>query len=401
MKRLFALLLILLLPLAGCTVPDPAKEEASSAVSAGPELQGIWISYYELSFGCLSEAEFRSKIGEMFDRAADYGLNAVFVHLRANSDAFYPSALFPWARQFTGTDGSTPDFDTLAVMIEEAHTRGLSFHGWLNPYRIAGSYDGIESLHDRQPAKTWLTDGNSANDGWAVEAAGGLYYNPGVEEVQRLILDGVREIAETYPLDGIHFDDYFYPTTDESFDATAYAAYRETAGSGVMSLGDWRRTNVNALVAGVYSICKSYGKIFGISPAAAISKDHSDRNYTELYADLPLWMSTAGYVDYVVPQLYFGFEYPYQNFCFDNLIKNWIELPRLDSVKLYIGLAAYKIGTEDAGSVEWTISGDILKRQALLAREAGCHGFVLYSYTAFTNQEALFQTQMQNLKTVL
>lgn len=403
MKRsLLPLLLVFLLLLpVGCAAPAPATVEANPETPAEPELRGIWISCYELNFGCLSEADFRARIGEMFDQASVYGLNAVFVHLRANSDAFYPSALFPWAKQFTGADGSTPDFDTLTVMIEEAHSRGLAFHGWLNPYRITGSYTGTETLHDLQPAKTWLTDQDSANDNWAVAAAGGLYYNPGVNEVQRLILDGVRELAEKYPLDGIHFDDYFYPTTEESFDAATYAVYLDSAGAGAMSLDDWRRTHVNTLVSGVYSICKSYGKTFGISPAAAISGDHSDRNYTELYADLPLWMSTAGYVDYVAPQLYFGFEYPYENFSYDALIEAWSELPRLDSVKLHIGLAAYKIGTQDAGSEEWMTSDDILKRQVLLARESGCDGFILYSYTAFTSTDAACQAQMQNLKNVL
>lgn len=400
MKRLFALLL-LLLTLTGCVAPSPTEERTPSETAAAPELRGIWISCYEMNFGCLPEADFRAKIGEMFDRAAGGGLNAVFVHLRANSDAFYPSARFPWAKQFTGKDGSTPAFDTLSAMIEEAHARGLAFHGWLNPYRITGSYSGVEALDDRQPAKRWLTDEDSANDGWAVEAAGGLYYNPGVGEVQRLILDGVREIAENYPLDGIHFDDYFYPTTDQAFDAAAYNAYLESAGKGAMPLDDWRRTNVNALVTGVYSICKSYGKLFGISPAAAISKNHSDRNYTELYADIPLWMSNEGYVDYIAPQLYFGFDYPYASFTYNRLVESWMSLPRLESVRLYVGLGTYKIGTQDAGSAEWMTADDILKRQVLLEREAGCDGFILYSYTAFTNTEPLFQTQMQNLQSVL
>ena len=401
--RIFVFLLIFLIPLSGCIQPTPHIGEVTSQFPQTPavnELRGVWISYFEMDFGNLSESDFREKTQEMYKNAANFGLNALFVHVRSNSDAFYKSALFPFTKQLSGKDGSTPDYDPLEIMVEIAHELNLEFHAWINPYRVSAITENPADLQEGCPAKTWLTDTDESNDDWAVIAADGIYYNPAIPEVQKLILDGVREVVDGYDVDGIHYDDYFYPTIVETFDAAAYTRYKVEAGGIAMPLSDWRRANVNALVSGSYAICKVKNRVFGISPAAAVSTDHSDRNYTELYADYSHWMINSGYVDYIAPQLYFGFDYPAPSFTYERLVTTWAAVPRLPSVKLYIGLAGYKIGKTDYDTNEWIENTDILKRQVVRANELQANGFIIFSYESFVNDIEMFKEQMENLKEV-
>ena len=141
--------------------------------------------------------------------------------MRPFGDALYPSELYPFSHLCTGTQGVSPDFDPLAILLEEAHTRGLELEAWVNPYRLqAGgvpqslSPDGIAAQHP-----DWV---RSVNDG--------LWLCPALPEVQQYVADGVRELCQKYEIDGIHFDDYFYPTTDSSFDGAEYEAYRNSGG---------------------------------------------------------------------------------------------------------------------------------------------------------------------------
>lgn len=378
----------------------PQLPAAKPVVQEG-EMRAVWISYYELDGRGKTADQFADMIGDMFDRIKGMGLNAVVVHVRANSDAFYPSSYFPWSEYAAGQQGQNPGYDPLAILIDAAHDRGLAFHAWLNPYRVSNKTDDPMELAENNPARVYLTDGDPSNDSWAIPWDGGMYYNPGVVEMQKLILDGVREILDNYDVDGIHFDDYFYPTSDPAFDAATYGAYAEKAGNNALSLGDWRRANVNSLMQAVYRLADSRGVPFGISPSAHISDDGSDRNYQELYADIALWMREGGYAHYITPQLYFGFQYPKADFRFDNLLNQWLSLPRAEGVRLYVGLAAYKIGAEDAGSTEWQESEDILSRQLSLLRQAETDGFMLYSYGSIVSSAALNQAHMQAFEDVL
>lgn len=396
MKKLFLMLLCITVLVCGCGSRQQPPAELNTPQTDEFELKGIWMSCYEMDFGGMSAGRLRLELADRFSRMADFGLNAVFVHVRANSDAFYPSAYFPWAKQLLSADGASPEYDPLKIMIDEAHKAGLEFHAWINPYRVSGVSMAAAELPDGCPAKEWLTDDNPDNDDWAVQAAGGIYYNPAIPEVQRLIVDGVREVA-AYEVDGIHFDDYFYPTTDEAFDKTAYASYCADT-HHPLPLPDWRRANVSTLIAQVHAAAHAKGKCFGISPAADISTDGSDRNYCELYADVTRWIQQDGYVDYITPQLYFGFDYPADRFTYDALIDTWCALPRRAGVKLYIGLAAYKIGSEDAGSDEWMRDTTILAKQTALARDKGCGGILVYSYDSFSKADFLFESQMANLR---
>lgn len=378
------------------------KTPADNPPIATGDLKAVWISYYELNFKGKTEKEFRSTIDNMFDQIKNIGLNAVICHVRPNADSYYPSQYFPWSANLTGTQGYDPGYDPLKYMVQAAHRRGLQFHAWLNPYRVSSRFDDISQLAENHPARIWLSDGTTENDDWAVRCNGGIYFNPAIPEVQKLIIDGIREIISNYDVDGIHLDDYFYPTTSPDFDKAAYQRYVNTVNGKPLSLADWRRANVNSLVQGIYrAVHEKQGVSFGISPSAHISSDKSDKNYNELYADITLWMSNSGYIDYIAPQLYFGFEYPNDKFKFNNLLNQWMSLNRHHSVKIFIGLPAYKIGTLDAGSDEWIKAGDILKRQVEQVWKAKADGFIIYSYSGLTSQEQLNKTQLDNLRSLL
>mgnify|MGYP003360583016 FL=1 len=180
---------------------------------------------------------------------------------------------------------------------------------------------------------------------------------------------------ENYPVDAIHFDDYFYPTSDGAFDEKAYQAYTESVGEGVpLTLPQWRIANINTLVSGVYSAIKSINPQvqFGISPQGNITND------LNMGADVETWASQKGYVDYLCPQIYVNFDHPLLPF--NQTADQWRQMTTAEGVKLYIGLAVYKAGSEDADSGTWNGKTDILQREIEYSRSLGCDGIMLYSW---------------------
>lgn len=392
MRRILpCLFLALILGGCGANVSPPRHTTESAAPSKA--MKGVWIAYYELNFQKASQEEFAERATEMMRNVSLGGFNTVFCHVRPYCDAIYPSKIFPWSNAADRSlpQGTDPGYDPLQILISAAREQNLEFHAWLNPYRVATAIPNEgevwQTLAENHPARIWLTDADPENDRFILETAENstrsLYLNPAEEEVIRLVADGIREILENYDVDGIHFDDYFYPTTDPDFDKKSYTRYLDSGGTE--ELGQWRRGNVNLLVQTAYSVAHRYNRLFGISPAAAISADKTDRNYTELYADLPLWISHKGYLDYVIPQLYFGYEYPLKDYRFPALMERWLSLPRLDDIEIYIGLGAYKQGSEDAGSREWQTENDIIFRQSAEALRRA-DGYVIFSYSSLWKQ---------------
>ncbi len=326
------------------------------------------------------------------------GLNTVFVQVRPYGDALYDSDYFPWSHTITGTEGVNPGYDPLAIMVKEAHARGLSIEAWINPYRVRHSGTTAALSSDNQ-AQKWLSAGSDS----VVKTAVGIYYNPGSEEARQLIVDGVKEIVANYNVDGIHFDDYFYPTTDASFDSGTYAAYQNSGGT--LSLADWRRENVNILVRQTYAAIKSINPSvkFGISPQGNMSN-----NYNVQYSDVAKWISTSGYVDYICPQVYFGFQNSTNPY--DATVQKFNGMITAPGVDLYVGLAPYKIGTEDTwageGKNEWINGENILARMVGSARKNGHYkGFALYRYDSVfapaAGVKAQVEAELSNLMDVL
>ncbi len=375
------------------TVSDSIPENADSEY-----LKAVWISQFELSMvssGDKSEAAFRSKISKILGHCADNAMNTVIVQVRPFSDAFYPSNIFPATQFLSGTQGVYAGYDALGIILEVAKPLGLSVQAWINPYRVSKEKD-FSALSAANPAKLWYEEDKNTRD--LIICDKGIYYNPASLRAQKLIIDGVREIVENYGVDAIHFDDYFYPSKGPEIDAPDYQKYRSSGGS--LSLEQWRRANVSSLVFGVYSAIKFIKEDvdFGISCSANLEK-----NFNDLYADVYEWSSNEGYVDYLMPQIYFG--YDNESMPFTKTATAWSELiSEKSKVDLYCGIAAYKVGTEDknagTGKNEWLQNNNILSRQLTDLKAMPAYkgfSFFSYSYIFEENLSVAAQKELLNL----
>lgn len=370
------------------TSSTPTKPNISTA---GFHLKGLWISCFEMPFTKKdTAASAKAKVDAMMKTVAKQGYNAVFCHVRPFADAFYPSKYFPHSKYVSGTEGVDPGYDALQLMLDAAHQNGMQFHAWINPYRVSTSTTDPAKLSKNNIAATWATDGSNRA---IVVKNKGIYFNPALQEVQQLVIKGVKEIINNYDVDGIHFDDYFYPTTAKSFDAATYLEYTTSAGANPLSLADWRRANVNALVSAVHRACKNKNVTFGISPAADI-----DKNRDGYYADVAMWMAKAGYIDYIMPQIYFGYEHPVLTARYSYLLNRWCGLTRHSNLQLYIGLGAYRMSEPSVDDYEeWSTDAELLAKQAKDAKTAGTGGIVIFSYAATTNQNEHHRLQIKNM----
>lgn len=370
------------------------------------EERAVWVSYLEFTDKGYDEAPFDAHIDEMYDTIKADGFNTVYQIVRPFSDAFYPSRYYPWSKYVSGSEGTDPGFDPLAYMINAAKVRGLKFYAYINPYRVCKSadfksiYDGAYSeytgvlsgtaINPANPAYNWLNDDDTENDRNVLKMSGVYFYNPAVPEVRELIVNGVREILDNYDVDGIIFDDYFYPALGTkyktTFDSEEYDNYvSECEENGIVpefdNIADWRRNNVNLLVSEVYSTVKSYGNNirFGISPAGNIDNLTSNSKY---YVDIDRWCSEDGYIDFIAPQLYWGFDH---EICpFEETVDRWINEITNPNVKLYITLPMHN--AQAVPTAEWKENKDVLARMVASMRTKGkVTGFSVFRYNFLTD----------------
>ncbi|MGI6470947.1 MAG: family 10 glycosylhydrolase [Paludibacteraceae bacterium] len=239
--------------------------------------------------------------------------NALYLQIRSMADAFYPSSYEPWSSYVSGTRGTSPGWDPLKFAIEECHKRGMEFHAWINPFRF-----GNATTQTSTPP--FNTTRDQAVHSWLIYHWNGtntyFIFNPALTQVKNRILDITTEIVSNYDVDGIIWDDYFYPEgINASQDAAQYTAYKN--GGGTLSLKDWRRKNVNDIVAATYNRIqqlKPWVK-FGISPAGAghapaaqygltgPNCSASDWQYDGIFSEPLAWLN-SGTIDYISPQLY-------------------------------------------------------------------------------------------------
>lgn len=397
-KRFIFVLLIFLITLSLCSCNyQKITEEKNETTNT---IYAVWLNYNELSMmneADKSEHAFRKKAEEIVRNCADNGINRIFVQVRPFSDAFYKSEIFPSTVYLSGRQGEYVGYDVLSIMCEIAKQYNIDIDAWINPYRV--SYDkDYSNLSADNPARIWIEQGRTDI---VKVTENGIFYNPSSFDAQKLVLDGVREIIENYTVSGIHIDDYFYPTTDEGFDSSEYTDYINKGGN--LTLGDWRRESVNGLIEQIYITVHSYNDelVFSVSPSGDIEK-----NYENYYADVGLWMSEKGYCDMIIPQLYYGFEN--ENKPFIRTLDNWLSLKRDGEVRLAVGLAFYKYGSEDryagSGKDEWMNSKDIISRQIrhILTIDS-IDGFSLYSYSYLfsKNNDEICKKELQNIKNML
>ncbi len=382
-KRILSALLIILISLCGCTIQNNSPQKTEKVVDT---VKGVWISFSELDI-MLSSADFKTEFENAAEKMKMGGITDAYIHIRAFADAIYKSEFFPHRKT------AQKDYDVLEFMINTCHSKNIRFHGWINPYRVKTSDSDVTTLEAFGTVYNWLNDQDASNDN-NVLISNGIYLNPASSEVRRLIIDGVREVVSRYEVDGIHFDDYFYPTTDPAFDSASYENYT-VENKNPMSLEDFRRANVNSLISGCYTAIKFHNKDieFSISPAASI-----DKNYNEYFADVAAWAENSC-ADRIIPQLYFGFEYPDRSYRFDRLLNDWKKLLCDYDVKLTIGLAAYKIGIEtEPDCHEWKEKTDILKRQVeLIEKDKTLSGYIFFSYSYLFSENELNKKATKDL----
>lgn len=373
-KKIISVVLIVLC-LAGCTAQGTEKNDSPQSAEY---VKAVWMTYYELSSFTQDndEQEFKKQITKVFKELESNGFNRVTVQVRPFADAFYKSDYFPVSAYCFKSQGSELLYDPLAIMTEAAHKYEMSIEAWINPYRVSSSTDFSE-LSDKNKAVEWKDTDN------LIVCDSGIYFNPASSEVTKLICNGVREIVENYQVDSICFDDYFYPDTDKSIDESSYKAYTEN--SGELSLEDWRRENVSNMVKEVYSTVKSVNEniTFGISPASDIENDRDS-----LYADVEKWCTSEGYIDYICPQIYFGFLNENQPFM--KTTKNWIQM---SDCTMYVALPLYKAGKEDefagdSGINEFVDNNNIIARQVTyLSKLESVKGFYIFSYSSLKDND--------------
>lgn len=376
MKKVIPLILILCFAFSSCSLP---QNNTQPVVQKYEYRKAVWIAYYELSEFTKgkSEYEFEQKINDEFSKLSSYGFNTVTVQIRPCADAFYLSEYFPSSVYFNGTQGGEMLYDPLEIMCSVAQKYKLNIEAWINPYRVSQDDDYTKLSPDNFAIKnkrlTKVVDGK-------------IYFNPAYDKVTDLIVNGVKEIVENYNISAIHFDDYFYPTQSKNFDKKEYKKY-----GGDLSLTDWRRQNVTNMVKRVYETIKTVNKNieFGISPASNIENDKNS-----LYADIETWVKNR-YVDYICPQVYFGFKNVYQPFMFT--VKKWVKLCENTDVDLYIGLPLYKANTKDKYAAEndksiineFKNNNDIIARQiTYISKIDKIKGYYIFSFSQLTSENA-------------
>lgn len=355
-----------------------SSKATADTLESDEEMRGVWVSYMELSMeneSSKTQKAFEDKFTEIAQKCRESGFNTLIVQVRPFCDALYKSSYFPWSHILTGTQGENPQYDALQIMCDICKENNLKIHAWINPYRVS-SNETPKKLSDNNPY--------IKNSEIGIKTDNGIFLDPSNETAQQLISDGVKEIAENYDVDGIQFDDYFYPTEDESFDKKQYEAYIEKYGKeNSMSLDNWRMQNVNTLICKVYRTIKSVDSSveFGISPQGNIG------NNDGLYADVKSWCTCKGFADYICPQIYFSLENP--ALTFEDCLNSWTSLDFDENVKLYVGLGGYKAGNGEYDEETWLLSDSILADEYdILRNNKSVRGFMLYSYSCLEDDTA-------------
>lgn len=366
----------------------------AQGMSTTEDLRGVWIaSVNNINFPSkpgLTAEEQMKELDKIIENTEYMGLNAIFFQVRPTGDALYKSSIYPWSKYLTGEQGKTndKDFDPLEYIIEQGHKKGIQIHAWINPLRLSmGTVKNpdrdVNVLYSNHPARKIPNAVVTAQNGQ-------LYLDPGCPESIKLITDGVAEIVKNYDVDGIHFDDYFYPSKTEAKnnkdfdDEKTYEKYK----GKFKNKDDWRRNNIDTLVKNTYDTVKSIKPEveFGISPFAIWSnkdrnKEGSDTQggistYYDYFADSKKWVKEE-YLDYIAPQIYWNIGFKVADYSV--LLDWWKDVCSGTKVKLYVGHAAYKIN-DCTQANEWLDPLQIPKQIALNRQSNAVRGSIFYGY---------------------
>ena len=382
------------------------------------ELRGVWVTTVRNSdfpsatvfSNGFDVAEFKREFDEIIATCKQYNLNALFFQVRPEGDAFYPSGVNPWSTYLTGEQGVAPvgvEFDPLAYVIKTTHDADMEFHAWLNPYRLSPT---TNKKPDYQSALELLAHNHYArrHPDWLYFYNGQLYLDPGVPAVNDFIVATVDEILNNYDVDAIHLDDFFYPYpyikdgktyyfAEDSPDAKTYEQYRVDANQ---TINEWREANINEMVYQLHKTIQRHNVTnkttveFGISPFGIWSSDQQTPGGSptapEQLSSLEEWVNTklwieAGWLDYVVPQVYWAFADKLSPF--DVVAQLWNDTVAGTKTKLYIGLGLYLYEEDQI----WPNMEEILHQIQYIRNLPNVSGFVFFTYHTLAGTRAVTQ----------
>ncbi|MEL7122839.1 MAG: family 10 glycosylhydrolase [Bacteroidota bacterium] len=350
--------LIVGLILLTCSCQMHAQEEKTKEERS---LRAVWVTtVYQLDFPRITSRDpiaIKLQWDELLKEIKKKGFNAIFFQVRPSGDAFYTSAFAPWSRFLTGEEGSAPfdNFDPLKYFIESAHDQNVELHAWLNPFRAAINNDST-TVHDQSHILIQKPE-------WCYQYGKRAYLDPGLPEVRRFLLQSINELVENYELDGIHFDDYFYPYPIPGVSIPDTLSYSRLGGS-FFDKSDWRRNNINEFIDATHQLIKQKKPYlrFGVSPFGVWRNEYEDQrgsktkaiisSYDDLYTDVLEWIDKK-WIDYVAPQLYW--EIGNENADYEILLNWWNEYAK--DRQLLIGHALYKVDT--AAGNAWALPNEI------------------------------------------
>lgn len=370
-----------------------APENKGTVQAEFSELRGLWVSTvsqldYPSTYTTDPEV-LKSDMLAILDNAKDMGFNSIFFQVRPAGDALYKSSIFPWSKYLSGTQGVAPDggFDPLAFAVEEAHSRGMELHAWINPYRVTSSSADNSKLASNNPAVTRPELTFTASDGK-------IYYNPGEAAAIDLIIAGAKEIAANYDVDGIHMDDYFYPSASFDDEGT-YAYYKDQ----YPDKDNWRRNMVDTLIRGIYGAVHEVKPNiqFGVSPAGIWanadsmpggSNTRGNQTYFSGFADTKGWVE-KGWIDYIMPQLYWNIGYAAADYT--TLVNWWSNVVAPTNVKLYIGEGAYRTTSSDLDAWKGENGTNELRTHVNMGREnQNVDGYCMFTYNTFITNHSIY-----------
>lgn len=356
------------------------------------EKRSVFISYIELSkyLNGKDGIPGKNNILSMLNKVEELGFNEVIIQVRSFADAIYESKIFPWSKVVSLEEGVNPGYDIFEEFILRAKEKGISVIAWINPYRIRTS-ESVSDISQVNPAYKYLnTD--------IVYINNGIYFNPSKEETVDLIVKGVEELVSKYEIDGVLFDDYFYP--DNEIDIKDYETY--LINNNYITKDKYNLEVVNKMIKQVYEVCKKAGVKFGVSPDGNI-----ENNYNKVFADVKKWCSSDEYVDFIMPQIYYGFYN--ETKAFKKVIDEWESIITNKDIEFRVALAFYKVGEVDkwakSGSEEWLNNDDIIMREIMLSRNLNQYkGFALFRYDYIFDQSlytSMTMKEIENMKKVL
>ena len=437
-KKFLKVICLLLVTVLLFFVTSAVKTEATANNEVPVELRGVWVATVsnidiarQTSAGELQQKAYKEKLMTIIERAEYYGMNAIFFQIRPANDAFYESQYNAWS-EFLVARGVNPGWDMLTWFIDECHAHGLEFHAWLNPYRVSASnivdltkmtQEEINNIKLSFRNQAIAAQGNIDNpvvngteEEFLTAVVGGkegkLILNPARQTTIDHIANTIQEIIDNYDVDGIHFDDYFYPSggIEKGVENDDYAEYVDNGGQ--LAIADWRRDNVNRMVERVHDIVSLHNETsehyvaFGISPAAVwapSSEKCSDSrgqdggmnvicasysSYNDLYADTRLWVRNE-WLDYILPQNYYNFGDEYKE------IASWWSKEVLNtSVKLYIGTPLYRVSEfKDSQLIKKQF--DYIEQTTITRNNVS--GFVLFSFRNLSSSDPYLSPANQTL----